>query len=108
MKTGSVLSIVVLGLMLSGCWKTPPEVNKTATAKSARVLEYKHSVYIPVREDNEKGQLGALLQDVDTWIDTNQNKEVVTVTMINATQEDSIGGYSHTTVSGALIIFRPK
>lgn len=108
MKAG-LLALIGLVVVLSGCVKFAPEVNEKAKSAKTSVLEYKHMVYIPVRKDEANGQIGALFQDIDAWIEHNPEKEIVSVVMVNATQEDSMGGYSHTAVSGALIVFKkPK
>lgn len=107
MKVG-LLALIGLATVLTGCMKSAPEVNNKAKSAKSAVLDYKHMVYIPVRNDETNGQIGALFQDIDTWIEKNPDKEVISVAMVNATQESAMGGYSHTTISGALIVFKRK
>ncbi len=107
-KMSLLIALIGLVMVLSGCITTPPAVNEKAQATKSGVLQYKHMVYIPIHADEQLGQTGALLQDVDTWIDNNPQKTVISVVMVNATQENVYGGYSHTTTSGALIVFENK
>ncbi len=108
MKKLLAFALMILALGLSGCVKNEPEINKAAAATQSGNFQLKHSVYIPAHNDSTKGTTGALIEDIDNWIDKNQDKEVLTVVMVNATQEDMMGGYSHTTISGALVIFKAK
>jgi hypothetical protein len=105
MKKSLLVALLGLVMVLSGCISHPPQVNKIA--KSAP-LELRHMVYIPIHADQVNGQTGALLNDINAWIENHPNKKVVSVAMVNATQEDYVGGYSHTSISGALIVFEPK
>ena len=113
MKT-LVLALFVF-TMLFAC-TTVPSVNEQASTPAeagglgVSVIQYQHSVYIPIRRKNaDVGvDLDGLFKEIDKWLEGNSSKRVVSVAIVNALVIDKGSETAHTVPSGALIVFEGK
>lgn len=64
---------------------------------------YKNLVYIPILNND----MDRLFSDVDHWISAHNDKDIISVDIIDATLS-GFGSISYTTPSGAIIVFRDK